>query len=312
MCIALFGLTAFPVQAASPTHDACSRPARRLLTASTAGQLRTALSNARAGDRITLARTRFRGRFTLTASGTASARIAVCGAGSVVDGGGITTGYGFHLTGQYVDLVGLAITRSQKGVVLDGAAHAVLDGLTVSQIGDEAIHLRRSSLDVVVQRSSIHHTGLRVASYGEGVYVGTARDSACTDLTCPADHSDGAIIRDNRFWALGAEGVDAKEGTRRGSVTGNSFDGAGSSAYSWVDIKGNAWTVSRNTGARSRRDGYSVSEAVAGWGQGNRIADNRADVRGPGYGVRVTRQNTVGCDNQVTGAAAGAWNVACT
>ena len=40
-------------------------------------------------------------------------------------------------------------------------------------------------------------------------------------------------------------------------------------ADSWVDVKGNNWTISGNTGQRSPADGFQTHQVYDGWGRGN-------------------------------------------
>jgi hypothetical protein len=293
--------------------DPCAIATDRVVPVATVAGLKLALAAANPGDRITLADGVYGGTtFTLSRSGTALSRIHVCGGpGAVLDFGTTTLGVGFALKASYVDLVGFTVTDAQKGIVADGAAYDVLDHLTVSQVGDEAIHLRSNSHDNKVTNSAIHDTGLRVAGYGEGVYVGSATNNWCTYTSCKPDRSDNNVVQGNRFWNNGAEAVDVKEGTVGGTVAANTFDGTGSSALSWVDVKGNNWVVTGNTGRVALRDGFLTEIASPGWGTNNTFLLNTADVQGPGYGLRVGAGNVVACTNVVTNAAKGYSNVAC-
>ncbi|MGH9187274.1 MAG: hypothetical protein ACRD0U_15890 [Acidimicrobiales bacterium] len=79
-------------------------------------------------------------------------------------------------------------------------------------------------------------------------------------------------------------------------------------------MKGNDWTVVGNHGVDSPTDGYQVHEILEGWGTGNVFEHNVADVNGAGYGFYVHGEmdsNRIACNNEVTGAAKGAANVAC-
>jgi hypothetical protein len=285
---------------------------QRTVPVTSTSSLKTALAAARPGDRISLADGTYAGRFTVAASGTAVARIQVCGGpGAVLDGGSWTTGYGLTVKASYVDLVGFGVTDSQKGIVLDGSSYDVIDGVTVSQIGDEGIHLRTASHDDVVRNSVVHDTGLRVPGFGEGVYIGSAYNNWCTYTDCQADRSDRDSVISSTFYANGAEAVDIKEGTTGALVSASSFDGTGSSALSWVDAKGNDALITQNSGIHALRDGFLTEVGAAGWGVGNVFSLNRADVQGPGYGINVKPGNPVPCSNIVTHAAKGYSNVAC-
>jgi len=43
-------------------------------------------------------------------------------------------------------------------------------------------------------------------------------------------------------------------------------------ADSWVDVKGNAWTVKGNRGHLTPQDGFQVHVEAPGWGRDNEIA----------------------------------------
>ena len=58
-------------------------------------------------------------------------------------------------------LVGFTVRDGQKGVMADGVTDSVIQDLTVTQIGDEAVHLRTASTDNVVRGLTISDTGLR-------------------------------------------------------------------------------------------------------------------------------------------------------
>ncbi|BCJ73534.1 hypothetical protein CS0771_30780 [Catellatospora sp. IY07-71] len=303
----------WPWSAASAT--ACPQPT---VTVGDAGELADALDDAKPGDSIRLRDGVYRGRFTAEEPGTKDRPIHLCGGpGAVLDGGGTSKGYALHLDGaDHWRLTGFTVRNAQKGVMLDDTSHAVLTELTVEHVGDEAIHLRRFSSDNVVQTSTVRDTGLRKPSYGEGIYIGTAKSNWCDLTGCKPDRSDRNVIRGNRISDTTAEPVDIKEGTTGGQLTGNTFDGAamtGSYADSWVDVKGNGWLIKGNTGRNSRGDGFQTHRAADGWGDDNVFTANTADVDGPGLGFHLTpvADNVVACDNTVTRAAEGFANTDC-
>jgi hypothetical protein len=310
---------ASPVSIASPVTTVtevlapCAAPARRVVPVATTTELKAALTAALPGDRITLADGVYAGTFSLLRSGTAVERIRVCGSSAaVVDGGNILANYGFRVQASYVDLVGFGITNVQKGIVADSSSYDTFDRLTIWNIGDEGVHLRTHSKNNAITNSAIHDTGKRTPGFGEGVYVGSANNNWCTYTACAADRSDNNLVHGNRFWAMGAEAVDIKEGTVGGTVADNTFDGTGSGALSWVDVKGNGWVIRGNKGTVSLRDGFLTSVAVTGWGRNNTFLLNTADVRGPGYGFNAGSTNVVACTNAVTNAAKGYSTLACT
>ena len=304
-----------PATGAAAAAGATTCPAATV-TVSDAGGLTEALAAAAPGTSIHLADGLYPGAFVATAKGTADRPIFVCGGpGAVLDGGGVKKGYGFHLDGaDHWRLIGFTVRNAQKGVMADTVNRSVISGLTVEQIGDEAIHLRKFSSDNVVENNTIRDTGRRRDKFGEGVYIGTAVSNWPQITGGAPDTSDRNVVRGNTITATTAEAVDVKEGTTGGFVTGNTFDGSAlTGADSWVDVKGNGWTVSGNSGQRSPEDGYQTHQVADGWGRGNTFTRNTAQVDGPGFGFHLApvEDNRVLCDNKATGAAQGLANVPC-
>jgi parallel beta-helix repeat protein len=319
------GATTRPVVTPSPiaaTGDstaalvalACKRPTVKV---STAAGLTTALAAAQPGDVITLGAGSYQGHFVATKSGTPTSPITLCGSSaSILNGGTIKAGYVFHLNAaNYWRLEGFAVTNGQKGVVADKTTGALIQGLTVSGIGDEGIHLRDFSSNNTVDGNTVMNTGLLKAKYGEGIYVGTAKSNWCSFSQCRVDASDHDTVSNNRISNTTAENVDIKEGTTGGILRDNTFDGVGmTAADSWVDVKGNGWLIQDNIGRNSVNDGFQTHQILNGWGADNVFAGNTADVAGPGFGIHITKPlgNVVRCDNTVAGAGRGLSNIACT
>ncbi|HEX5741312.1 MAG TPA: right-handed parallel beta-helix repeat-containing protein, partial [Pilimelia sp.] len=271
-----------------PAAD-CPAPTR---TVTDAPGLQRALDGAAAGETIGLADGVYRGRFVVSAGGTAASPVHVCGSRrAVLDGGSLDAGYVLHVRrAAHVRLVGFTVRRGAKGVVLDGARHVQLRGLTVERTGEEGVHLRAFSSDNLLVGSTVQATGLRRPQLGEGVYVGSAHANWCALTGCRPDTSDRNVIRDNRITGTTAEPVDVKEGSTGGEVVGNVFDGAtlvGAYADSWVDVKGNGWAVRGNRGRVSRGDGFQTHQVLPGWGRRNEFRGNTAQVDGPGFGFRL-------------------------
>ncbi len=293
---------------------ACKRPTVRV---SSAGALTTALAAARAGAVIYLQPGRYRGNFVATTSGTPSSPITLCGsAASILDGGTTKSGYVLHLNpASYWHLEGFAVTNGQKGVVADKTTGALIQGLAVSGIGDEGIHLRDFSTNNTVDGNTITNTGMLKPKYGEGIYIGTAKSNWCSFSQCRVDTSDHNTVSHNHISRTTAESVDIKEGTTGGVLKDNTFDGTGmTAADSWVDVKGNQWLIENNVGRNSPGDGFQTHQVVAGWGTGNVFAHNSAVVDGPGFGFHLTKPlgNVVKCSNTATSARRGVSNIACS
>ena len=289
-------------------------------TVSTASGLKAAVKAAKAGDTIVLAK----GTYTLlglelAANGTASQRITLRGSGATITTGSASKGYGIHVTGDYWVITGVTVTKSLKGIVADGATHLLIDGVTVTSVGQEGIHLRSQSTYAVVRNSTISATGTVDKGYGEGIYVGSAKSlwKTYTGSATTPDRSDHVIIENNHISQTPAEGIDIKEGTTSGTVRGNVFTNAGYSgvhdADSWVDVKGNRYVISGNSGTSAKLDAFQTHVQLPGWGRWNSFSGNR--VSGvPGYTVRVAPGSTgtvVKCTTLTTGKL-GLSNIACS
>lgn len=300
---------------ASALVTAAECPAATITVAS-AAELQAALTDPAPGTVIGLADGVYTGNFTGTGNGTPDRPVTLCGTTrSILDGGQLDDGYVFHLNqASHWVLQGFAVRNGQKGVMADEVTHSVLQGLMVSNTGDEAIHLRKFSTDNKVIGNSIKDTGLRKPKFGEGVYVGTAESNWCDISNCEADKSDRNEVTGNDISGTAAECIDIKEGTSDGVVRDNRFDGSTiTGADSWVDVKGNGWTIENNTGRNSPLDGFQTHEIVDGWGTGNVFRNNLADVNGPGFGYSLTpvRGNVVECSNRASQAGKGVSNEPC-
>jgi hypothetical protein len=198
------------------------------------------------------------------------------------------------------------VQNSQKGIMADRTSASIIQGLTVHDIGDEAIHLRNFSTGNIVQYSKIYNTGLRRAKFGEGVYLGSAKSNWGKYSGGRMDQSDRNLVRGNVIRAT-AEAVDIKEGTSGGRLVGNIFDGSALGGDevndSWVDVKGNNYVIENNTGKKTPQDGFQTHEIIDGWGTGNVFRKNRIDLAGGrGVGINDTAGgNTIACDNKVIG-----------
>jgi len=308
-----------PSASPSAVGDAVPSCPKASVKVSDADELEDALDDADPGDVIRLADGRYDDRFTIDRSGTADKPIWLCGsAGAVLDGGNPQKGVVLAVDDvEHWRLIGFGVENGKKGIMVDGSSDVVLGGLTVRHIGDEAVHLRDGSVDNLVVGSTISDTGLREAKFGEGIYVGSAESNWCDVSSCQPDQSDRNRLIGNTITKTTAEAIDIKEGTSGGVVSGNTFDGSAlvaATADSWVDVKGNNWTIVGNTGRTSPQDGFQTHEIVPGWGTGNHFADNVAQVDGPGHGFALTPAlgNTVACSNSASGAGEGLTNVVCS
>lgn len=319
-----------PEVTATASEDGLPAPVRvpcprATVTVSTSDELTAALDAVRPGQVIELVDGTYSGNFTARTPGTAREPIFLCGGrGAVLDGGTTDTGYVVHVDGAaHWRLVGFTVQQGKKGVMVDSSSHVVVQDLAVRSIGDEGVHLRRNTTDSLVIGNDISATGLEHPVYGEGVYVGSAVSNWCEYTGCTADRSDRNTIADNTIRDTGAESIDVKEGTTRGLVVGNSFDGRGTRTVdSWLDICGTAWVVRDNHGVHPPYDGLQQHRLVPRWGERNIFAGNviegPAGPRGKGherpYGIALTPVggSVVRCDNRVVGGDQDLSNVPCT
>ena len=307
--VALAGVMLAP----GPAHAAT------ITNVSTAAGLKAALSNARPGGTIHLADGTYTGTFTASAVGTGTAPITLTGSrAAVLTTGSTGSGYALHVTGGHWNLTGFRIDTAAKGIVLDDSFDTVISSIDVGHVGQEGIHVRHSSANVIVRDSYVHNTGLTSSSYGEGIYVGSANSnwSSVMGSSSAPDRSDNVLIANNRIEDNPAEGIDIKEGTTGGRITGNTFRHSGysgdNSADSWVDVKGNGYSVSGNSGSSTLEDAFQIHSVLSGWGGGNDFAANTVTGGVPGYEVNNASKaagNVVHC--KTSGAGSGLTNKGC-
>ncbi len=318
----LFGIFLFTLIALANTAQASSCTHN----VTTAAELTNTLSNTSPGQVICLADGTYNDNFVITQSGTAANPITLRGSSAaILEGSGvIDAGYGLHLDNvQYWHLEGFTVQNSQKGIILDSSHHSILDGLTVKDVGDEAVHFRTHSTYNRIQNSIISNTGLREPGFGEGVYIGSANSNWCTYTNCEPDLSHYNEVVNNHFGPdIRAEAVDAKEGTLYGLIEGNTLDGSGVSgvnyADSWIDIKADQYIIRNNIGTNASGNtgltrGFHVVAGQGGsYGNDNHFEGNWLDfnntctkdaffLSGGGVGNTVCGEpnNTVtnaGCD----------------
>lgn len=215
--------------------------------------LQAAFDNAAPGDVIELRSGSYNGKFHIARSGRAGKPITLQGpAGAVLSN---KSGYGLYVeNAAYWKLTGFTVGNSKKGVVLDGASHILIDGLTVRDIGQEAIHFRKNSHDNAVVGTTVRDTGKADPQFGEALYVGSAKSNwkslmgsskkpDRTHDTCFADNTIGPNVR--------AEGIDIKEGSYNTFVLRNRFDLKGISGRNYsdsaIDAKGSYIYLYGNT-----------------------------------------------------------------
>lgn len=309
-----------------------TRPIAKPVYVSTATELKKALLAAKPGDSIILSDGIYQGRFVIAAevSGTALKPIVLTGSReAVLDAGDTTTGYVLALKASYWKIKGITLKNGMKGIMADGASYNVIDGVKVTQIGEEAIHFRKFSKHNVVKNSEITHTGLKRPGYGEGIYIGSAYSNWAKYTDDQPDKCDSNQVLNNKLGPyITAECIDIKEGTTGGIIKGNIFEAQGitgeNSADSWIDLKGNHYLIENNMGYNTQpsvlEDGYQVNCAYEGWGSYNKFKGNISNVNANGYGINIRLKssrgeavgNQVYPNNKVIGAEKGITNIELT
>lgn len=307
----------------------CSNLFAQIVNVSTATQLQNAMNVAVAGQTIVLADGVYdlsSGLFTppIGVDGTATLPITIKGSrNAVLTTGTHTTGYGFWFKGnKYWVLKGFTTRNCKNGIVVDSSQYITIDSVQSVYTGQAGINLRRYSSYCVVKNCYVDSCGMLDAAYGEGIYIGSAYENWCTNTYCNIDTCNYNKILSNSFGNyVRAENVDIKEGTKYGLVRGNIFNGTGlanvNGGDSWIDVKGNYYTIELNTGTGSILDGFQTHIQQTGWGNYNTFNQNTLNVNASGYGIRITTSNANGtalnnvvCNsNTVSGATLGLSNI---
>ncbi len=248
---------------------------------SSSSALVTALANASPGDVIELAP----GTYTTTptsvnidngiggtvtrswfflgsANGTSSSPITLRSVDpanpAILEGDGWNAGgYALYITGDYWIVEDIVVRGAAKGVMLDNSNHTRIQGVEIYDIGQEGLHVRDGSSDVIIDGINLHDVGKLNDGFGEGVYIGSDNSVwAEGDGTNTGEKGllysrevHNTIIRNSTIGPnITAEPFDIKEGTTGTVVENNVIYGSGVSgnnyADSHIDIKG-SWAVVR-------------------------------------------------------------------
>ncbi|PPH44534.1 hypothetical protein C5D09_13155 [Rathayibacter sp. AY1C9] len=250
-------------------------------TVSTSAQLVTALTNPSSGDVIRLADSVYTGKFALRGTAAQPGSIWICGSpNAVLTSGSTSSGTALILnTVSDVHLVGFSVRSSFQGIQVLASKGVQMAGLTVSEIGYEAVHFRSQTTDSLIVGSTIRRTGLVSAKYGEGVYVGTSDRNWCEYNSCNPDRTARIAVVDNAISDTGAEPIEAKEGTLDGDIIGNTVLGGSrlaSDVVSLILVSGNSWLAAGNSAAGTTTYGYQVITRADGSGNDNTISGNLA------------------------------------
>ncbi|MGC4232297.1 MAG: chondroitinase-B domain-containing protein [Niabella sp.] len=308
-----------------------TRQAKRIIQVATATELKKALAAAEPGDSIVLKDGRYAGKFVISNSGTKAHPVFITGTkDAILDAGSISSGYVLHITGNYNTIKGFTVQNGLKGIMTDGVTGVTIDGVHVTRIGTEGIHLRSFSSKNTVQNCIITYVGLETPDYGEGIYIGSAKNNWGKYSNGQPDNCDSNRILNNTIGPfVTAECIDIKEGTTGGLIKGNHFNSEGitgaNGGDSWMDVKGNNYRIEDNTGYNpggntAFADGYQVNCAYPGWGNNNVFKNNKSEVNASGYAINVRLKSSQGevtgtvvyADNTAIRAAKGLTNITVT
>ena len=308
----------------------CLKINAQIINVSTASQLQTALNNALPGQIINIADGFYlrSGGFYAVAGihGTAANPITVTGSkNAILSTGTINSGYGFSLKGNNHWVVkGFTTYNCKNGVVIDSSKNVIVDDIYAYHMGQTGINLRTYTSYSIVQNCFVDTLGLIYDGIGEGIYVGTANSNWPDVTNGNPDTCNYNQILNNSFGnAVTSENIDIKEGTKYGLVRGNTLNGTGLSntngGDSWIDVKGNYWTIELNTGTKTTIDGFQTHVVYPGWGSYNTFRQNTIVMDGgTGHGVYIqtsgsngTASGNIVCNNNtITGGTKGLTNVA--
>ena len=260
------------------------------VTVSDSPELAEALKNAKAGDEIILTEGVYQAdassgtwkAFHAEADGTAEAHIILRSADPAhpaeICGNSAESKCALYITGSFWELRDLKVSTACKGIFLAQSEHSIISGCEVCEIGDEAIHIIDDSSYNLIENCIIHDTGLKTPKYGEGVYIGSAKNATDYGFECHYNTVRGCRFGPN----IAADHVDIKEYTYGNTVEYCTFDGTGimgeNGGDSFVEVKGNDAVIRFNTGYRNgcekQTSAFDMNVQLEGWGQGTKIYDN--------------------------------------
>ena len=231
-----------------------------------ADQLQNALKNAQPGDEIIVNPGNYVGEqyksgnskshFFSDRSGTASDPIILRSRSTlnkqVLKGDDVNSAYIFYLKGDYWEIKDLKFSTAQKGIMLEGANHNVIDNVALWDLGAEAVHFRYFSSNNTLKNCYIHNTGKRKGKegFGEAVYVGSHNGHTSSKFD-PSNNNriGGCSIGPN----ITGEAFDIKSGTKGTVIESNYMSAQGiigtaasPAADSFIDIKGTDVIVRNN------------------------------------------------------------------
>lgn len=217
---------------------------------------------------------------------------------------------------QAIEVLGLSVERSLWGVMVERSSDISLEALTISDTGQEAIHVKDHSTRVSIRLNAISDTGNRpgdngrfpYSTFGEGIYLGSG--SVLPDGS--NDETSHVTIEANVVERTSAEAIDIKPFVHNVTVVDNVVRdvstatsgaivvGIGPKLYAdpQVEIRRNVVYATSRTS--QFRDGNAIrisapafvfENIVIGTEHHGIVVDDEASVDGPG--VVVVERNIV-------------------
>jgi len=234
-------------------------------------------------------------------SGTSSQSTVIqaypTGASVIIRGGGNTGHIGISGVSWLV-WSGFEVTNMNQGVFVDTASfHVTLSGITVHDVGQEAIHIKTGANFITVENSTVYNKyKLGGCCNGEGIYVG----SSCTASADQWTHD--ITLRNNTIHDTGSEGIELKPGTYNGIIDGNTLyrtnqvdTGVGQAAIevNERDCSPQGWTgnpshVVRNNVVHDNEIGIRLGTGSTAY---NNISYNPVTTFGYGRGISIDNLN---------------------
>lgn len=131
--------------------------------------------------------------------------------------------WGFNAISHFV-IDGFHLNTINQAIFCSTCIDVIIRNNTIENVGQEGIHVRVNSANVLVQNNIIHNTGTNTASDGECIYVGTGSGAA--------DNTNNVTVIGNTVYNCGSEGIEIKPGTHDNIVDGNNVGASNTTGLS--------------------------------------------------------------------------------
>lgn len=205
---------------------------------------------------------------------------------AILKGTSLESGHICDINHEYWIVQDLVMQYGNKGLILDNASYSIVDGITLSNTGQEGIHVINGSSNIQILNCKVTDCGNVKPEYGEAVYVGSDYKKWIEEGGAYAKECDDVLIQGCELGPdVSAEHVDIKEGTLRTIVENCVFYGGGMSGEngggSFIDAKGDSCIIRNNTGYR--QGNIMVVAAFENhvkndWGNTNLFCSNTVDM----------------------------------